>query len=165
MPRTVEAYVAVVRMLAGWAGGDPAALEEERVREYFVHLLRDRGYAPQSLRQARAALVEFYREMLGRREWTVFDGIKAPDRERLPVVLSRSNRELRGADLLKRAKVGRDHRRRPSGGLQPFFQTAVGPSPQAVRSARRSASPPLTRNPYLRRRSPNGTTKVPPPLR
>ena len=89
MPRTVEAYVAVVRMLAGWAGGDPAALEEERVREYFVHLLRDRGYAPQSLRQARAALVAFYREMLGQREWTVFDRIKAPDRELLPVVLSR----------------------------------------------------------------------------
>ena len=89
MPRTVEAYVAAVRMLAGWAGCDPAELGEERVRAYFVHLLKERGYAPQSVRQARAALLAFYTGMLGRREWRVFDGIRARDRERLPVVLSR----------------------------------------------------------------------------
>ncbi len=43
-PRTVEAYVIVVRLLARWAGGDPAALGEERVREFFLHLIRDRQY-------------------------------------------------------------------------------------------------------------------------
>lgn len=91
--RTVEAYVAAVRLLAGWAGGDPAGLVEERVREYFLHLLRERGYAPQSLRQARAALKAFYVEMLGRGEWRVFEGVKAKDRERLPVVLSREEVE------------------------------------------------------------------------
>jgi hypothetical protein len=37
----VEAYVAMVRLLAQWCGGDPAGLEEERVREYFLHLVRE----------------------------------------------------------------------------------------------------------------------------
>lgn len=68
-------------------GADPAELGEDRVREYFVHLLKERGYAPQSVRQARAALLAFYAGMLGRRR--AFDGIRARDRERLPVVLSR----------------------------------------------------------------------------
>ena len=31
-PRTVEAYAMMVRLLARWAGRDPAELEEERVR-------------------------------------------------------------------------------------------------------------------------------------
>ena len=88
-PRTVESYVAAVRLLAAWAGGDPAVLEEERVRAYFLHLLNEKGYAPKSLRQARAALVAFYRGMLGCAQWRVFDGIKAKDREKLPCVLSR----------------------------------------------------------------------------
>ena len=45
-PRTVEAYGMMVRLLARWAGRDPAELEEERVREFFLHLIRDRQYAP-----------------------------------------------------------------------------------------------------------------------
>ena len=89
MPRSVEAYLAVVRIMAQWAGEDPAALGEERVREFFLHLVRVRGYAPKSMRQARAALVAFYRDMLGRAQWRVFDEVKTKDREQLPVVLSR----------------------------------------------------------------------------
>ena len=58
-PRTVKAYGMIVRLLARWAGRDPAELEEERVREFFLHLIRDRQYAPQSMRQARAALRAF----------------------------------------------------------------------------------------------------------
>lgn len=81
--------MAAVRLLAGWAGSDPAGLEEEKVRRYFLHLLNEKGYAPKSLRQARAALVAFYREMLERAEWRVFDGIRAKDRQKLPCVLSR----------------------------------------------------------------------------
>ena len=45
-PRTVEAYGMMVRLLARWAERDPAELEEERVREFFLHLIRDRQYAP-----------------------------------------------------------------------------------------------------------------------
>jgi len=108
-PRTVEAYEMMVRLLARWAGGDPAQLGEERVREFFLYLIRDRQYAPQSMRQARAALTAFYTEMQGRTDWTVFASVKTKDPVKLPVVLSRKEvgkilshvRELRFAVPLR----------------------------------------------------------------
>jgi site-specific recombinase XerD len=88
-PRTVEAYVCMIRLLAQWAGGDPALLSEERVRDYFLHLVNGRSYAPKTLRQARAALSCFFIEMLGVSDWRVFAHIKTKDSQKLPVVLSR----------------------------------------------------------------------------
>lgn len=81
--------MAMVRLLAQWSGSDPAELEEERVRDYFLHLVREKGLAPQTVRQARAALTAFYVEMLGRSEWRVFSSVKTKDKEKLPVVLTR----------------------------------------------------------------------------
>ena len=78
-----------MRILAQWAGSDPAGLGEERVREFFLHLLRDRRYAPKSARGARAALIYFFTEMLGVQGWKVFSHIRTRNREQLPVVLSR----------------------------------------------------------------------------
>ena len=79
----------MVRLLARWAGQDLAELEEEQVRVFFLHLVRKRQYAPQSIRQARAALTAFYGEMLARTEWTIFTSIKTKDPVKLPLVLSR----------------------------------------------------------------------------
>ena len=90
-PRTVEAYSMMVRLLARWAGEDPEHLAEERVREFFLYLIRDRQYAPQSIRQARAALTGFYMEMLGRADWRVLESVKTKDLVKLPVVLSRED--------------------------------------------------------------------------
>ena len=87
--RTVESYVCMIRQLAAWRRRDPAELTEEQVRDYFLHLVRERKYAPASLRQARASLACFYLELLGRADWKVFSLVKTKDRERLPVVLSR----------------------------------------------------------------------------
>ena len=78
----------MVRQLGEWAGLAPSSLDEERVRDFFLHLKRDRGYAPQSMRQARASLKAFYAEMLGRSDWQVFASIKTKDQLKLPVVLS-----------------------------------------------------------------------------
>jgi integrase/recombinase XerD len=104
--RTVEAYVAMVRLLSQWCAGDPAELEEERVRAYFLHLVREKGLAPQTVRQARAALTAYYVEMLGRREWRVFSGVKTKDKHKLPVVLSREEvRQLLGAVVEERFAV------------------------------------------------------------
>lgn len=88
-PRTVEAYGCMVRLLAQWATCDPATLDEERVRDYFLHLVNARSYAPKTMRQARAALSCFFIEMLGMRDWRVFTHIKTKDSQKLPVVLSR----------------------------------------------------------------------------
>lgn len=80
-----------MRQLSEWAAVDPASLAEERIRDYFLYLIRDRGFASQTLRQARAALTAFFVEMLGHTEWTVFSTIKTKDAEKLPVVLSRED--------------------------------------------------------------------------
>ena len=85
----MKGYVAVLRMLGQWAEEDPAGLGEERVREFFLHLIRERGYAPKSVRQARAALRSFFAQMLGRVEWRVFEEVKTKNRDRLPEVLLR----------------------------------------------------------------------------
>ena len=79
----------MLRQLALWAGCDPATLNEERLREFFLHLVNVRSYAPKTLRQARAALSCFFIEMLGVQEWRVFGHIKTKDSQKLPVVLSR----------------------------------------------------------------------------
>jgi hypothetical protein len=71
-PRTVEAYVCMIRLLAQWAGVDPALLSGEPVREYFLHLVNGRSYAPMTLRQARAALSCFFIETLGVADGRVF---------------------------------------------------------------------------------------------
>ena len=99
----------MVQLLARWAGRDPAELEEERVREFFLHLIRDRQYAPQSICQARAALIAIYMELPGRTDWMVFNSVKTKDLVKLPVVLSREEvrhifgqvRELRFAVPLR----------------------------------------------------------------
>lgn len=83
-PRTVEAYVCMIRLLAQWAAGDPAALSEEQVRDYFLHLVNARSYAPKTMRQARAALSCFFLEMLARTDWRVFAHVKTRDTQQLP---------------------------------------------------------------------------------
>ena len=108
-PRTVEAYRMMLRLLARHAGQDPAALDEEAVRRFFLYLVRNRQYSSQSIRQARAALTAFFVEMLGRTDWAVFATVKTKDPVKLPLVLSREEvatvlshvRELRFAVPLR----------------------------------------------------------------
>ncbi len=56
--RTVEAYVAGIRLLARWAGRDPGELGSRAVREFFLHLLRARQYAPNVSRLHMCARLE-----------------------------------------------------------------------------------------------------------
>ena len=85
--RTVESYVCMIRQLAARGKRDPAELTEEQVRDYFLHLVRERKYAPASLRQARASLGCFYLELLERTDLKVVSLVKTRERERLPVEL------------------------------------------------------------------------------
>ena len=47
--------------------------------EFFLHLIQEPKYAPQSIRQARLFLTAFYMEMLGRPDWTVLASLKTKD--------------------------------------------------------------------------------------
>lgn len=89
----MESYLCIARQLLNWSGRDPVELSEEEVRSFFVFLKNERGYAAQSMRQARASLSAFYLEMLGR-DWQVFSTVKTRDVFKLPVVLSREEVRL-----------------------------------------------------------------------
>jgi integrase/recombinase XerD len=87
-PRTVESYMFMAKQFATWSMADPELAEEEKVRDFFLYLRRERNYSPQSIRQARASLYGFFCEML-KRDWTVFASIRAKDLVHMPAVLSR----------------------------------------------------------------------------
>jgi integrase/recombinase XerD len=77
-----------VRQLGAWADCDPALLDEERVRSFFLHLKLERGWETKSIRQARASLTAFFNGLL-QLDWQVFDNIKGRDKVKLPSVLTR----------------------------------------------------------------------------
>lgn len=86
--RTREEYGRFLRKLAEHAGRDPATLEEHEARAYLLYLKEQKRYAPGSMRIAAAALRMFYNAMLAR-QWGVFNLVRSPDRQRLPLVLTR----------------------------------------------------------------------------
>lgn len=102
-PRTRQAYVSYAVLVGRHYGGDPAALDEEQVRGYFLFLRTQRGYAGSSLSVARAALRCFYQEHLGKTGWPLWDEVKVRRAEPLPLVLTREE----VARLLGAVKVDR----------------------------------------------------------
>lgn len=85
--RTAQSYYRALRIIAEHFDRDPAKLRESDLRAFFVHLRRDKAWAPKSCRQFLAAAKHFYRGMLGRK-FASLDEIKARDRETLPTVLT-----------------------------------------------------------------------------
>jgi integrase len=98
----VRSYELILEKLARWAQADPSTLNEEDVRRFFVYLKVERHYAPQTMRQARGALVMFFNEMLGR-AWGVFATVKTKDVRKLPVVISRAE-VVRLIDLVEQPR-------------------------------------------------------------
>lgn len=84
---TAATYYRAIRLIGEHFGRDPAELNEDDLRGFFVYLRRDRKWAPKSCRQSLAATKHFYRGMLGR-GFESLDQIKARDRETLPTVLT-----------------------------------------------------------------------------
>lgn len=86
---TQQNYYRAIRLMGEFHSADPASLDEEALRRYFVHVKCGKGWAPRSLRQALAGAKHFYRGML-KQPCPLFDDISAPDDERLPVVLDQN---------------------------------------------------------------------------
>lgn len=86
--RTREEYGRYLRKLGEHTGRDPAALEEHEARAYLLYLKEQKRYAPGSMRIAAAALRMFYNTVL-QKGWRLFDLVSSPDRQRLPLVLTR----------------------------------------------------------------------------
>ena len=65
-PRTRDSYVAAVRQLARYYQAAPDALSEEQIKSYLLHLVRERGFKPNSMNVHVSALRFFYETVLGR---------------------------------------------------------------------------------------------------
>lgn len=121
--RTVETYVEVVARLARHFHAAPDQLTEAQLREYLLHLTRERKLARSSFSQALCALKFFYEQTL-RRHWTILDVRAAATRPDPP----------RGSEpgrSLARARGGAHPRvsRLPNDRLLVWAPVARGPRP------------------------------------
>ena len=87
--RTKGEYVRYVAALGRHYGCDPALLNENQIRDYFILLRTKRHYSGSTMTIARAALRCFYRDFLKAPKWTVFEELKIRRLTQLPVVLTR----------------------------------------------------------------------------
>lgn len=86
-PRTQEGYVLCVQKFAQYFGKSPSLLGPEEVRQYQVHLIRDRKLAFGTVNTTVAALRFLYGVTL-RTTWPVEAIPYAKKEKRLPVILS-----------------------------------------------------------------------------
>jgi len=87
-PQTIEGYVFYVAQFAKHFKKAPDLLGAEEIREYQIHLLRDRKISLSTMKVAVSALRFLYKVTL-RKEWAV-EYLEYPRRsKRLPVVLSK----------------------------------------------------------------------------
>ena len=85
---TQKAYVDAVKDLAGRYKRSPDLLNEEELREYFVHLTKTRRCSKSTLRVRLFGIKFLFRYTL-RRPLPVFDLIRLSRERKLPTVLSR----------------------------------------------------------------------------
>ncbi len=85
--RTQASYVLVVRQLAAYYRRSPDQIGEQELRQYFLYLKNEKKVARSTSTLALCGIKFFYERTLGR-EWTVFEHIRPPKEEKLPVVLS-----------------------------------------------------------------------------
>jgi site-specific recombinase XerD len=87
---TKKEYVRYVRKLAEHFQCDPASLNENQIRQYFLFLRQHKHYKRTSMKAAKYALISFFVEHLKVSDWTVFNEVRIAEPLVLPVVLSRA---------------------------------------------------------------------------
>lgn len=88
-PPTKKEYVRMVRRLADHFQRDPATLNENQIRQYFLFLRQDKKFGRSAMTIAKAALRGFFCEQVQVQDWTVFNELRIACPQVLPVVLSR----------------------------------------------------------------------------
>jgi integrase/recombinase XerD len=86
---TKKEYVRCVWKLAEHFDGDPASLNENQVRQYFLFLRQELQASPSVMKGAKWALRCFYRECIKATGWTVFEDLRVAEPKSMPTVLSR----------------------------------------------------------------------------
>jgi len=92
--RTEKSYLDWIRRLAKYLDyKSPEEVSGENFQDFLTHLAVERNVAPSTQNQALNALVFFYRQVLEKEIDPYIDAVKARERRRLPVVLSREEVE------------------------------------------------------------------------
>ena len=87
--KTQEAYIRAVRQLADHYHKPPDQITEEELRAYFLHLKNEKQASRSSQTIALCGIKFFYEYTLGR-EWQVFELVRVPKSNTLPIVLSQA---------------------------------------------------------------------------
>jgi len=88
--RTEDAYVQWVRRFILFHGKKhPSEMGSEEINEYLTHLAVERHVSASTQSQALAAILFLYRDVLGEEVPWLTELVRAPRRERAPVVLTR----------------------------------------------------------------------------
>ena len=104
--RTRHSYYRAMRLVHEHYGVDPAALSEDQLRDYILHVKTRKTWRPKTIRQTMACARLFFVEMLGRGEWKVFSQVRTRDHDELPAVLTRQQvASLLGAIRLRRYRT------------------------------------------------------------
>ena len=85
--RTREGYIRSVRMLGEFYGKLPGAVEEDELRDYFVHRKTIDKWAPNTLRIAYCGIKFFFLHVV-QADWHILSILKAEREKRLPTILS-----------------------------------------------------------------------------
>lgn len=101
--RTRHAYYRHLRLLYERFVFDPANIEEDELRDYFLFVKLRKQWKPKTIRQALAAAKMFFCDLLGHTDWTLFSQIRTKDHDTLPAVLTR--KQVR--DLLAHIRLRR----------------------------------------------------------
>jgi site-specific recombinase XerD len=88
-PKTQEAYLRAVRQLAEHYNKSPDQITEEELRDYFLYLKNEKKASRRACTIALCGLKFFYEQSL-QRQWPVWDLVRPPKSQKLPVVLSQS---------------------------------------------------------------------------
>jgi len=87
--RTEQSYLQWVRQFVGFHRRHPGALGEQAVRDFLTYLARDRHVSASTQNQAFSAILFLFREVF-KKDLGELKGVeRAPERERIPLVLSR----------------------------------------------------------------------------
>ncbi len=86
--RTMASYVAAVSLLARHYHRPPDQISEDDIRNFFLHLIKDRKSSRNTVKIYLCGIKFFYEKTLGR-EWRIFGLLLPAKSKKLPVILSR----------------------------------------------------------------------------
>ena len=85
--RTQQAYTRALRQLVDFCGKPPEVISEAELETYFLHRRNVDHWAPNSMRISYCGIRFFFVQVL-RRDWNLFQILRAKSESRLPAILS-----------------------------------------------------------------------------